>query len=221
MLGWLAGLAAGAAHALSGPDHLAAVAPLALDAPRDSWRLGLRWGAGHSCAVAALGTLALVARGSIDLASLSGYAERLAGLALVGVGVWGWRRALSRFVHVHEHEHDGIHHRHVHLHAAGVREPHHGEHRHQHLAFGFGLLHGAGGATHLLGVLPALLLPGRAQALAYVACFALGTMVAMAGLGALVGSLAGSAGGRAHACRWMLGAAASVSVAIGAFWIFT
>src|SRR3990172_7161776 len=118
MLGWLAGLAAGAAHALSGPDHLAAVAPLALDAPRGSWRLGLRWGAGHPCAVAALG-----ARGWIDLASLSGYAERLAGVALVGVGVWGWRRALSRFVHLHEHEHDGIRHRHVHMHAAGGRAP--------------------------------------------------------------------------------------------------
>ena len=219
MLGWLAGLAAGAAHALSGPDHLAAVAPLALDAPRGSWRLGLRWGAGHSCAVAALGALALAARGSIDLAGLSGYAERLAGLALVGVGVWGWRRALPRFVHVHEHEHDGIRHRHVHLHGEGVREPQHGEHQHRHLAFGFGLLHGAGSATHLLGVLPALLLPGRAQALAYVASFALGTMAAMAGLSALVGSLAGAAGGGARAYRWMLGAAASASVAVGAVWI--
>jgi hypothetical protein len=44
-------------------------------------------------------------------------------------------------------------------------------------------------------------------------------MAAMAGLSALVGSLAGTASGGARAYRWMLGAAASASVAIGAVWI--
>jgi len=43
----LAGLAAGLIHVLSGPDHLAAVAPLAGGRGR-AWRAGFLWGLGHS-----------------------------------------------------------------------------------------------------------------------------------------------------------------------------
>ena len=50
----VAGLAAGALHVWSGPDHLAAVAPLAVRGRRRSWAVGMRWGIGHSAGVAAV-----------------------------------------------------------------------------------------------------------------------------------------------------------------------
>src|SRR5688572_3654911 len=60
----LAGLAAGLIHVLSGPDHLAAVAPLAGGRGR-SWRAGFLWGLGHSGGVLAVGLLALGLRGAL------------------------------------------------------------------------------------------------------------------------------------------------------------
>ena len=56
------GLLAGAAHVLSGPDHLAGVAPLAADRPAATgaaWpaRIGATWGLGHGLGVAILGVL--------------------------------------------------------------------------------------------------------------------------------------------------------------------
>jgi hypothetical protein len=226
MLGWMAGLVAGAAHALGGPDHLAAVAPLAVDAPRGAWRVGLRWGSGHALAVGGLGTLALICRGRLNLDLLSGRGEALAGLALAALGLWGLRRALSRHAHVHEHEHDGSRHRHLHLHREGVdlqAEPGHARapHRHRHAAFGFGVLHGIAGTAHFLGVLPVLALPGPTHAAAYVAAFALGTVVAMTICTAVVGSLAVTAGQGLRAWRWMLSSAATLSLGVGLLWLFT
>lgn len=217
-IGWI-GLAAGAAHALSGPDHLAAVAPLAFDRPVAAWRLGLRWGAGHACAVAFIGGLALVLRHQIDLSLLSAAGETLAGVSLVALGVWGWHRVVRHYVHVHEHEHDGVRHRHLHLHRRGIDHPHAREHRHRHVAFGFGLLHGAGGTSHLLGVLPAVALPEAADAALYVLSFSLGTLLAMVACSGVLGSLALAAGRQARAYRCLLAAAATVSLVTGGVWI--
>ena len=66
----LAGLAAGLIHVLSGPDHLAAVAPLAGGRGR-AWRAGFLWGLGHSGGVLAVGLLALALRGALPIDALS------------------------------------------------------------------------------------------------------------------------------------------------------
>jgi hypothetical protein len=86
------------------------------------------------------------------------------------------------------------------------------------MAFGMGILHGVAGTSHFLGVIPALALPGGAAAAAYVAAFAAGTLAAMAAWSALIGTLAGMAGGT-RAYRWSLSAAASAALGIGLFWI--
>ena len=52
------GLAVGFLHVLTGPDHLAAIAPLAASERRGAWRIGVRWGLGHSLGVVALGLVA-------------------------------------------------------------------------------------------------------------------------------------------------------------------
>ena len=47
----IGGLFAGFLHVLTGPDHLAAVAPSAALRGMDAWRSGLRWRIGHSSGV--------------------------------------------------------------------------------------------------------------------------------------------------------------------------
>ena len=55
-------LVSGLAHVLSGPDHLAAVAPLAAEDRERGWLAGWTWGIGHASGVAVVAVLAVVLR---------------------------------------------------------------------------------------------------------------------------------------------------------------
>ena len=80
---------AGLLHVFSGPDHLAAVAPLAADRRRrNQWRTGLQWGVGHTAGVVLIAPAAAVVREQLPLDAISAYSERIVGVALI-VGVWG------------------------------------------------------------------------------------------------------------------------------------
>lgn len=223
----LAGLAAGLVHVLAGPDHLAAVAPLALDRDRPHWRAGLQWGLGHTAGVLAIGLLLITARELLPLEAIAAYSERLVGVALLAVGVWGIRRA--RHLQVHRHA-DG------HVHAHVKNSPHQpvgpGEHtsQHQHLrlhghamsraSFAMGALHGFAGSSHLFGVLPALAFPTEAAAISYLAGFGTGAVLAMTAFAAIVGVLATGAGGRGvGAYHHVLYACSLSALVVGGFWI--
>ena len=58
----LTGFIAGLGHVLSGPDHLAALAPFAVDRPRHALRVGTQWAVGHSCGVGLIALLSLLLR---------------------------------------------------------------------------------------------------------------------------------------------------------------
>src|SRR5687768_14060393 len=96
MFAFFAGLAAGLLHVFSGPDHLAAVAPLAAAADRSRWRTGLQWGVGHTVGVLLIASLLLLIREQLPLEAISAYSERLVGIALILVGGWGIRNAWVR-----------------------------------------------------------------------------------------------------------------------------
>lgn len=215
----LAGLLAGGIHVMSGPDHLAAVAPFAARDRRRAWSSGLRWGLGHVGGVAVLAGLALVLRDVIPVERIAGVSEQLVGFTLIAIGLWSVRLALRHRVHVHAHEHDGSRHVHVHTHAAG--EPHdEATHRHGHAPMWIGALHGLAGTTHLLGILPALALPGHRESIAYLAGYGLGTVGAMFVFSILVGTLAmrvSRVGPRAYRAA-MVGAGA-LAVVVGGFWL--
>jgi hydrogenase/urease accessory protein HupE len=83
----VAGLSAGAIHVLAGPDHLAAVAPLAAERDKRPWTAGLLWGLGHAGGVVVVGVAALLLREVLPLDRLSGWSERLVGLVLIAIGV--------------------------------------------------------------------------------------------------------------------------------------
>ena len=42
-----AGIIAAVLHVISGPDHLAAVTPFAVESKKKAWKIGLFWGFGH------------------------------------------------------------------------------------------------------------------------------------------------------------------------------
>lgn len=235
LLAVFAGLLAGASHVLAGPDHIAAVAPLAIDSRRHTWRTGLYWGLGHSGGVWLLAALALLLREGLPIESLSTWSERLVGFVLVAIGLWGLRRGLAGHVHTHVHTHDGVAHAHIHVHAGGVHAHQHAApvggahpgaaaplpvHSHGHGALGVGVLHGLAGTSHLLGVLPALLLPTRAAAVAYVLGFGVGSIAAMTAFAAALGLVARQfdrAGTRAF--RGLLLGSCVAAIAVGVFWI--
>lgn len=210
MLTVLSGAVAGVVHVLSGPDHLAAVAPLAIADRRRGWLAGCTWGIGHTSGVVTVAALAVLLRDLLPpIDTISSWSERLVGGALIAVGFWALRAALR--IRTTPHAHDDVTHEHVHA-AAGVPLPN--RIRHAHASFFMGVLHGVAGSSHFLGVLPALALPTRATAFAYIAAFGAGSIVAMTGFGAVLGAAQGPGVHRA----FMLSAAV-LAFLVGGAWL--
>lgn len=210
------GLVAGCLHVFSGPDHLAALAPMAIRDKRKAIGLGALWGLGHGMAVSVVASLALMAKHVINVQAISAWSEFLVGLLLVVVGLWAIRRALQLVVHSHghDHNHDSHGHAHLHVHVGSEHDPatHQG---HSHAALGIGFLHGAAGTGHLFGVIPALALP-PAQAAVYVAAYLCAAVGSMALFGGLLGKIA-DVGGQGTMRSLMMGSGAC-AVGIGVFW---
>ena len=215
MLTLLTGAAAGLFHVLSGPDHLAAVAPLAAADRERGWFAGWTWGIGHASGVVVVACLAILLRDVLPpVDAISTWGERLVGAALIAIGFWALGRALA--IGPARHAHGRTSHDHLHVQAGPrwIRRL-----GHAHASFYMGILHGVAGSSHFFGVLPALALPSREAALTYIGAFGVGTVAAMTAFAALVGS-AGvriQAGTRTH--RAMMLTAATLAFAVGGWWI--
>jgi len=197
MIAIFAGLAAGLLHVFSGPDHLAAIAPLALSekTSRDSrglrvggWRAGLQWGFGHTAGVLLIATLLLLLKEQLPLDSISAYSERIVGLSLIVVGAWGIRKA-SRAV-ITPHSHTGA-------------------------SFVMGTIHGLAGSSHLFGVLPALAFSLVSDSVLYLAGFGIGAIAGMSAFAAGVGL----ASIRIGQFRGLLYASSAAALVIGGVWL--
>jgi len=164
MFALLAGLTAGLVHVFSGPDHLAAVAPLASDGDHRQWKTGLQWGVGHTAGVLLIGLLLLLLRERLPLDLISAHSERIVGVALILVGGWGVWRAMRLGVTPS-------------LEGSGGAHGH--SHSHTSTSFAMGTLHGLAGSSHLFGVLPALAMPTRGASIFYLAGFGLGAIAGM------------------------------------------
>ena len=211
------GLLAGLLHVFAGPDHLAALAPLAVQDPARARRLGLSWGFGHGAGVVTLGLIGVLARRLVDVEALSAGSERLVGFLLLGVGAWALWQARGVVVHSHPHDHGEEGHAHPHVHPPGAPHDAPEAHRpHGHAAFGVGMLHGAAGTGHVLGVLPSLALPAAA-ALCWLGAYLVGAVLAMGGFGAALGRFSALQGPRG--LRGLLGGSGALAVAVGLFWI--
>ena len=198
MIPVLTGFAAGGLHVFSGPDHLAALAPIALRNPVEAGKTGAFWGLGHGAGVLLVAALGLLLRGFVDVEAWAEWAEFVVGFLLLGVGGWALWRASNIEIHVHAHDHEGSPHEHVHS---------HGEKGHR---------HGVAGSGHLFGVLPALALPLE-QAVIYLIAYLVAAVAAMGGFAYALGALA-----RRGGIGWVRGlmyASGGLAVVVGVFWI--
>ena len=218
MLSALTGFIFGLIHVFSGPDHLSAIAPIAVKHPKRSWLTGAQWGLGHSAGVFFVGLLAVLFRQVLPLDSISSWSERFVGVLLIGIGFWGLRKAFSKKLHTHEHAHEGHRHMHIHLHSLKEREHKHESHSHSHAAFGIGTLHGLAGSSHLLSVLPAFALKNPTEIVAYLLAFGVGTVVAMAAFALGVGFFAKRVGSL-KGYRNLMGASSVLTLLVGVFWL--
>jgi len=234
----LAGVFAGIVHVVSGPDHLAAVAPLATDPSRPQWRAGLSWGIGHTSGVLLIGLLLIAFRSLLPLDAISAYSERLVGVALVGLGVWAALRARDFHHHAnrpHSHLSGNSSFGGFSVFGGGPFRVFAGFGGGRFRVFGgfgggrfrvfggpfvMGALHGLAGSSHLFGVLPALALPTHSAAVLYLAGFGVGAVAAMTAFAAAVGMLAARAGRKGtHAYRAMLYACSFSAFIVGGFWL--
>ncbi|MBI4887628.1 MAG: sulfite exporter TauE/SafE family protein, partial [Acidobacteria bacterium] len=208
MLTAITGALAGLFHVLAGPDHLAAVAPLAVDGRRRGWVAGWTWGLGHASGVVVVALVAVLLRDVLPPVSIiSGWSERLVGAALIVVGVWALRRSMHLKHAPHAHGH--VHHDHLHVQAGPrwIRRL-----GHAHAAFCFGVLHGVAGSSHFLGVIPALALPTRAASVTYIAAFGVGTVAAMTLFAAVVSRASSPTQHHHHTHRALLTASALLAI---------
>lgn len=196
--GWLAG----SIHALSGPDHLAAIAPLTVSMPKRAWRVGVRWGLGHALGCALLVSAAFSLHAWLPLDAVSWWADRAVGGLLLLVGAWGLRLTLVHFPTPDEL-------------SRGTRSR-----QHQHAALGVGLVHGVAGTPHLLTLLPVLAFSTGPQRLAYLIGYGAGNLVAMGIFAWVVGrATSGVCASEPRSYRLALGACSIASASVGLLWV--
>lgn len=88
------GTFAGGLHAVTGPDHLAALLPLCLGRRwYEAASTGATWGLGHGAGAALVGMIAFALRGALNLHALAPYMEAAVGASIVVIGITGYREA--------------------------------------------------------------------------------------------------------------------------------
>ena len=183
---------AGALHVVSGPDHLAVVAPWSLKTPPKDSNL-IFVGGWARFGVVILGLLGILIKDSVNIELWSTTAEVMVGWLLMGVGHWSLWNTRSTATKMTTDSH---------------------QHTDNHVVFGVGLFHGMAGTGHLLGVLPSLLL-SQTEAILYLSMYFLSAIGAMMGFGWILSKVVSLMGSLR---TWTLLTACG-SIGIGLYWI--
>ena len=195
------GLLASIIHVVAGPDHLAAVSPLALNAKFRPWLIGMSWGIGHVAGMLLIGLFFFFFRDLIPIDFISENSERIVGILLIVIGIWALVKVAGHRKpnHVHDHTHTTDHgnvyvHKHNHSHGETKKHTHAHELAKEKQSYwaaaGIGILHGFAGVSHIVSMLPALAFESNYQAILYLIGFGVGTILAMVIFSFLLGLLA-------------------------------
>ncbi len=220
------GLIASIIHVVSGPDHLAAVSPIALRAKRRAWTIGLAWGIGHVGGMLLIGLLFFFFRDVLPIEAISENSERIVGVMLIAIGIWALYKIIPKNQqHSHQHAHIDeagnafIHyHKHAHVHD---HTPAQSEKQTWYIALGIGILHGLAGVSHIVSLLPTLAFANNYQAALYLIGFAGGTIVAMVAFAFALGLISKTANHdhKQTLLNWINGVAGVAAIAVGIMWI--
>lgn len=216
-------------HVVTGPDHLAAVTPLAIENRKKAWHIGFFWGSGHVLGMLGIGGLYLAFREIINVEKISGYSEYLVGIVLIGIGVWAIIKSVKHFHshHVHPHYHDKPTPQvHIHRHEHDDEFEHFHEHQktsrqNSITALFIGTLHGFAGVSHFLLILPTLALPSILDSIIYLSGFALGTIFTMVTYALILGLVSQRTADfpRSKVFRNLRIVAGSLAIAVGIWWL--
>ena len=106
-----AGLLAGCLHTLTGPDHLAALAPLAVSASRaQNAMMGALWGCGHNTGQMLFGLLFVLLKDKLpfNMEVIGQWGQGIVGVTLIVIGAMGFWEAREMAAgrgHSHSHSH--------------------------------------------------------------------------------------------------------------------
>ena len=125
-----AGLIASMLHVITGPDHLAAVTPFAIESKKKAWKIGLFWGIGHLTGMLLIGILFVIFKELIPVDNISHYSEQLVGIVLIGIGIWAFYKIFKiekkhKHLHIHSENNPVIH---IHGHEHSHEKSHHHAH---------------------------------------------------------------------------------------------
>eukprot|EP00878_Enallax_costatus_P007487 GHUV01007842.1.p1 GENE.GHUV01007842.1~~GHUV01007842.1.p1 ORF type:complete len:374 (+),score=60.39 GHUV01007842.1:57-1124(+) len=190
-----AGLAAGFLHTLCGPDHLAALTPLTIGRNRAAASaLGALWGFGHSTGQLILGLVFVILKDRFHdfVPALSRWSGTVVGMTLIAIGLMGVYETYFEGPQAEEHEEhelklavagaDGS------ITAAAASSGTFQQQAKVGLAtYATGIVYGLH-PDALFVVIPALALPTKLAAVAYCTMFVLGTVAAMGGYTAVIGT---------------------------------
>ena len=191
-----AGIIAAMLHVISGPDHLAAVTPFAIESKKKAWKVGLFWGIGHLLGMLSIGILFLLFKDLIPLEKISEHSEKFVGIVLITLGVWIIVKIFKeekhhKHLHVHNNNNPVIH-KHQHLHNSEKKH----DHDHPKLKQGIvaslsvGFVHGLAGVAHFLLFLPVIGFASTTDSSKYIIGFGIGTLIAMISFALVVGRIA-------------------------------
>lgn len=233
MLTIVSGFAASVAHVVTGPDHLAAVTPLAIESRKKSWLIGLFWGAGHTIGMLLIGLVFILFKEFISVDAISAHSETIIGLLLIAIGSWAIVRIYLR--HYHSHGSHPHFHTHPYLYAHTHNHSHeqHPNHEHSHdenntknnqniyAGLTIGIVHGFAGFSHLFALLPSLALPTFFDSVVYLAAFALGTILTMVLFSFILGFVAFQSfiRNKLKFLKWFSFAGGILAIGIGILWL--
>ncbi|XP_022763045.1 uncharacterized protein LOC111308741 [Durio zibethinus] len=178
------GFFSGCLHTLSGPDHLAALAPLSIGRTRmESAVVGALWGCGHDAGQVVFGLLFLLLKDRLHIEVIRTWGTRVVGLTLLVIGAMGIREASEVPAPCVALENDECD---VSVYET-LENPAVGKKKIGFATFATGIVHGLQ-PDALMMVLPALALPSRLAGAAFLIMFLLGTVVAMGSYTVFIGS---------------------------------
>ncbi|KAL5711698.1 hypothetical protein ACHQM5_013954 [Ranunculus cassubicifolius] len=179
------GFFAGCLHTLSGPDHLAALAPLSIGrTPLESAAVGALWGCGHDAGQVIFGLLFLLLKDRLHIEIIRTWGTRVVGLTLLVIGAMGIKEASevpAPCVALENGECD------VRVLENLENPPAGGKKKIGFATFATGIIHGLQ-PDALMMVLPALALPSRLAGAAFLGMFLVGTVFAMGSYTVFIGS---------------------------------